>query len=88
MKKLILKNGELETDGVFFLRDNIAPDQLFPGIQIEDKHIKVNRAMETNLPGCYAAGDITGKPYQYLKAMGEGQVAALSAVSYLDNLKK
>lgn len=88
VKKLILKNTELETDGVFFLRDNIAPDQLVPGIEIEDKHIKVNRSMETNLPGCYAAGDITGKPYQYLKAMGEGQVAALRAVSYLDNMKK
>lgn len=87
VEKIILKNTELKTDGVFFLRDNIAPDQLVPGIEIEDKHIKVNRAMETNLPGCYAAGDITGKPFQYLKAMGEGQVAALSAVSYLDRMQ-
>ena len=36
----------------------------------------------------FAAGDITGTPYQYIKAAGEGNVAALSAVSYLDSLRK
>lgn len=44
--------------------------------------------METNLPGCYAAGDVVGRPYQYLKSMGEGQVPALNAVSYLDKLSR
>ncbi len=39
--------------------------------------------MATNLPGCYAAGDCTGRPYQYTKAAGEGNVAAHSVVSYL-----
>ena len=34
-----------------------------------------------------AAGDITGTPYQYMKAAGEGNVAALSAVSYLSAQK-
>ena len=29
-----------------------------------------------------------GKPYQYIKAAGEGNIAALSAVSYLDELKR
>lgn len=88
VNKVILKNIELETDGVFILRDNISPDQLVPGLLVEDGHIKVNRDMETNLSGCYAAGDATGKPYQYLKSMGEGQVAALNAVSYLDRLSR
>ena len=39
--------------------------------------------MATNLPGCYAVGDCTGRPYQYTKAAGEGNVAAHSVVSYL-----
>ena len=43
--------------------------------------------METNIPGCYACGDCVGKPYQYLKAAGQGQVAALNAVAYLDKKK-
>lgn len=86
VKKLVLQNVELETDGVFILRDSVSPDQLVPGLMVEEGHIKVNRNMETNLKGCYAAGDVVGKPYQYLKSMGEGQVAALHAVSYLDKL--
>lgn len=86
VKSIALKNNVLETDGVFILRDNISPDQLVPGLLVENGHIKVNRDMETNLQGCFAAGDVVGKPYQYLKSMGEGQVAALNAVSYLDKL--
>jgi thioredoxin reductase (NADPH) len=86
VKSIALKNNVLETDGVFILRDNISPDQLVPGLLVENGHIKVNRDMETNLQGCFAAGDAVGKPYQYLKSMGEGQVAALNAVSYLDKL--
>ena len=87
VKKVILDDGEIETDGVFLLKDSIAPGQLVPGLEMEDQYIKVNRKMETNIKGLYAAGDIIGKPYQYIKAAGEGQVAALNAVSYLDELK-
>ena len=43
--------------------------------------------MKTNIEGCYAAGDIVGTPYQYIKAAGEGNIAALSAVKYIDTLK-
>jgi len=86
VRKIVLRNSEVECDGVFILRDSISPGQLVPGLLVDDAHIKVNQDMETNLKGCYAAGDSTGKPYQYLKAMGEGQVAALNAVSYIDNL--
>ena len=50
--------------------------------------MKVNRAMETNLPGMFACGDITGTPYQYVKAAGEGNVAALSAAAYIDRKEK
>ncbi|MBK5240835.1 NAD(P)/FAD-dependent oxidoreductase [Clostridium sp.] len=82
--KIILDHGEIITDGVFMLRDSLSPDNLVPGLQIEDGHIKVDRNMKTNIEGCYAAGDCVGKPYQYIKAAGEGLVAALSSVSYLD----
>ena len=87
VNKLVLKDKEIETDGVFILKDSISPSQLVPGLDMDTVHIKVNRKMETNLKGLYAAGDITGKPYQFIKAAGEGQVAALNAVSYLDSLK-
>lgn len=86
--KIITKNGEIETDGVFVLKDSVSPAQLMPGLQMDGEHIKVDRSMKTNLDGCYAAGDCTGKPYQYMKAAGEGQVAALSAAAYLDTKLK
>lgn len=82
--KLKLKNSEIETDGLFILRDSISPGQLVPGIKIVDNHIEVDRLMSTNIKGCFAAGDVVGKPYQYIKAAGEGNIAALSAVNYVD----
>ncbi|MDP4088819.1 MAG: NAD(P)/FAD-dependent oxidoreductase, partial [Bacillota bacterium] len=82
---LQLMNKTLDTDAVFILKDSISPGQLVPGLEMENGHIKVDRNMRTNLEGCYAAGDCTGKPYQYIKSAGEGLVAALSAVAYIDS---
>ena len=82
---LILKDREIETDAVFILKDSVSPEQLVPGLEMDGLHIKVNRKMETNLEGLYAAGDISGKPYQYMKAAGEGQIAALNAVGFIDS---
>ncbi|WFD10978.1 NAD(P)/FAD-dependent oxidoreductase [Tepidibacter hydrothermalis] len=82
--KLILRNSEIDVDGIFFIRNSISPKYLVPGLEVEGGHIKVDRSMRTNIKGCFASGDCIGKPYQYIKAAGEGQVAALNAVSYID----
>ncbi|MDO5291906.1 MAG: NAD(P)/FAD-dependent oxidoreductase [bacterium] len=87
VKKLVCKNTEIVTDGVFILRDSTPPGQLVPGLKLDGNHVEVDRLMKTNLPGCFACGDIVGVPYQYIKAAGEGNIAALSAVSYLDTKK-
>ena len=85
---LILKNGDvLDVDGIFALRNAIAPSTLMPGLEVSDGHIVVNRNCETNKEGCFAAGDCTGRPYQYTKAVGEGNIAAHSCVKYLAQLK-
>ena len=73
-------------DGAFVLREAVAPGQLVPGLEVNGSHVAVNRLMEASIPGVFACGDITGTPYQYIKAAGEGNVAALSAVRYLDTL--
>ena len=70
-------------DGVFCLRESVALSTLLPGLATENGHIAVDRTMATNLPGIYAAGDCTGRPYQYTKAVGEGNVAAHSILEYL-----
>ncbi len=81
------KNGEYPADGIFILRESIAPEQLVPGLKIEENHVHVNAKMETNIKGCFACGDIAGQPYQYIKSAGQGNVAAISAVKYITDLK-
>lgn len=75
-------------DGIFVLRAAVAPEKLVPGIAVEENHVRVDLQMRTNLPGCFACGDVTGPPYQYIKAAGQGNVAALSAAAYLAEQKK
>ncbi len=72
-----------ETSGVFILRETVAPTALFPDIAMKGGYIKVDKAMKTSAKGVYAAGDCIGKPLQIAKAVGEGLIAALSAVDYL-----
>lgn len=84
---LHLNQQDLESDGIFILREQVAPSQLVPGLQLEGNHVAVNRNMQTNLAGLFACGDIVGAPYQYIKAAGEGNVAALAAVNYLAQIK-
>jgi alkyl hydroperoxide reductase subunit F len=46
--------------------------------------IEIDSHGATNLPGVFAAGDVTTVPYkQIIVAMGEGTKAALSAFDYL-----
>ena len=72
-------HGAFPYDGVFIFRPTVAPDTLLPGVALEGAFIKVNRQMATNLPHVYACGDCTGHPFQIAKAVGEGNIAAISA---------
>lgn len=85
---LKLQEQSIPTDGIFILRDQVAPSQLVPGLQIENNQVIADRGCRTNIAGLFACGDITGAPYQYIKAAGEGNVAALSAVNYLADQKQ
>lgn len=70
-------------DGVFVFRPAVSPGTLLPGLAIEGAFIPVDRRMATNLPRVYACGDCTGQPLQIAKAVGEGNVAAISAAEDL-----
>lgn len=86
--RLVHSGGELNIDGVFLLKSAISPSALVMGLKTEDGHVTVARDCSTDLAGLFAAGDCTGRPYQYAKAVGEGNVAAHSAVKYLANAEK
>jgi len=54
------------------------------GIELdEDRYIKVNKDQETNFPGIYAAGDVTGGIRQVTTAVGEGTTAAMNAYLFI-----
>ena len=79
----LIDGSSIAADGFFCLRDSVAPAALLPSLSLEGPHIAVNRRMETSMPGCFAAGDCTGRPYQIAKAAGEGNTAAHSMLGYL-----
>ncbi len=81
---LEFEDKKLEVDGFFALRESVSPALLMEGITMQNGHVVVNREMQTNIPGCYAVGDCVGKPYQYAKAVGEGNVAAHSVTRFLN----
>ncbi len=87
IEKLVTDQNEYALDGLFILREAVAPKQLVPGLLTDGPHAKVNLDMSTNIPGVFACGDIAGLPYQYIKSAGQGNVAALSAVKYLASKK-
>lgn len=70
-------------DGVFIFRPAVSPARLLPELTVEGAFIPVDRRMATNLPRVYAAGDCTGHPLQIAKAVGEGNIAAISAAEDL-----
>lgn len=89
VSSVLLTDGtSIEVDGVFLLRNSVAPTTMLNQLEVQEGHIVVDRKMETNFQGCFAAGDCTGRPYQIAKAVGEGNVAAHSIVEYLAEIDK
>ncbi|WP_417909690.1 NAD(P)/FAD-dependent oxidoreductase [Candidatus Electronema sp. PJ] len=94
VEEVLLDNGEVvKTNGVFIELGSKGALQLAAkiGVQMDMeyfKYIDVNRKQETNIPGVYAAGDITGPPYQMAKAVGEGCVAGMEAAMFARRQKQ
>lgn len=86
VEEVELDGETIPADGVFVVRDSIPVERLLEGIEVADGAIVVDREMATNVPGVFAAGDCTGRPYQVAKAVGEGLVAGLSAARYIDRM--
>jgi thioredoxin reductase (NADPH) len=88
VRSLLLENGqEVALDGVFIELGAKGAMELALeiGVQLDldtMTHIETNKQAETNVPGVYGAGDITGHPYQMAKAVGEGCVAGMEAANF------
>ena len=99
VEKLVLENREtgdemiLPVDGVFIdIGMEPQTDLLKPlGVELTEKgYVKVNSDQSTNIPGLYAAGDVTtacNGVHQIITAAAQGTVAALSAYEYIKKLE-
>lgn len=92
VKKITIKNvntnekTELDIDGVFVEVGEVPTTEIVraAGVEINEKNfIKVNDKFETNIPGVFAAGDVTGSFAQIIVAAAEGAEAATNAYLYL-----
>lgn len=83
---LVADGAVIPCEGVFVLRDAVASTDLLPQLETNQGSVVVDRAMATNVPGVFAAGDCTGVPLQIAKAVGEGHIAGLSAADWLDKM--
>lgn len=82
---------ELGVDGVFIhigMKPNseFIPDEW--SIKNSYGEIVINKLGETLIPGVFAAGDVTDIPYKQIGiAVGQGIIAALSDVNYLNRIR-
>ncbi|MFH1721584.1 MAG: thioredoxin-disulfide reductase [Candidatus Altiarchaeota archaeon] len=80
------KTKDLKAEGVF-ISIGIKPNSELAkdaGVKVDgDGFIMVDRKMQTNIPGVFAAGDVIGGVLQVATAVGEGCTAALSAYEYI-----
>ena len=81
--QLTTRQGTHTYDGVFIFRSAVALGMLLAELATQGSFIPVDRGMRTNVAGVFAAGDVTGKPLQVAKAVGEGNIAAISAAESL-----
>ncbi len=85
-----LSSGRIiETDGVFIELGAKSAVDLAMDIDVMpeiDDTLKVDRDCATEVKGVFACGDVTGRPWQVAKAVGEGAVAGMSAADYVRGL--
>lgn len=86
VSKVEFEDGStMEIDGIFVALGEAGASDFAKtlGILQQGENIQVNENMETNVPGIYACGNITGGLLQVCKAVYEGAIAGLSAVNYV-----
>lgn len=84
---------QLELNGLFIELGSKGALELATQVGVEldmetFKYINTNKKAETNITGMYAAGDITGPPYQMAKAVGEGCIAGMEAATFAKQQKR
>lgn len=87
IEQIELETSTLDVNGVFIAWGTPGGLEFAKklGLELDNNMVITNKNMETNIPGIYACGDMTGQPYQIHKATYEGMQAALAISKYLKN---
>ncbi|MEM3703297.1 MAG: thioredoxin-disulfide reductase [Candidatus Bathyarchaeia archaeon] len=93
VSKVVLYNNktgetkELPIEGIFVQVGETPNSQIArnAGVEVDEQgYIKVDAFQRTNVPGVYAAGDVTNHPFKQIgTAVGQGITAALEAYGYI-----
>jgi len=79
-------SSTLNVDGVFIELGARSSSDLAMDIDVmpnTDGTINADEKCKTSVSGVYACGDVTGRPWQIAKAVGQGAVAGMNAVLYV-----
>jgi thioredoxin reductase (NADPH) len=81
------EESELNTEGVFIFIGHIPNTELYKGqVEMDELgYLVVDKYMQTNVPGVYAAGEVADSHFrQVITSAGMGAAAAMQAVHFLE----
>ncbi len=93
VNQLRLKNvktgeeSEMPTEGIFIFIGHIPNTELYQGqLEMDEQgYLIVDRYMQTNIPGVYAAGEVADSHFrQVITSAGMGAAAAMQAIHFLE----
>ena len=85
------KTWDIAAEGIFLYVGLLPNSEFLAGQLQQNEHgyLVTTDAMETSVPGVYAAGDLREKGLrQVVTAVADGAIAAISAAKYLDELSQ
>ena len=83
------KDEKIAVQGVMVHIGNVPNSAFAPQVKTDKAGaIEIGVKCETNLHGVFAAGDVTNTPFKQISvASGQGTIAALSAIEFINKLK-
>ncbi len=81
------EDSELDTEGVFIFIGHIPNTDLYEGHLEMDElgYLVVDKFMQTNIPGVYAAGEVADSHFrQVITSAGMGAAAAMQAIHFIE----
>lgn len=88
VEKIIVNNNVYDIDGVFHVENSNNFNGFINNLELENGYISVDKSMHTNIEGIFACGDIVNRNIkQVISACGDGALAALEAIKYVNKKK-